>query len=92
MTIWGRATAYLEKDRKAHLKAHGDWHLDSGKLETALEPLPTAFNTMLHALRAAQTALNTAPSFRIAHPTYHTSYEVAAAVDRAIALAAKVSA
>lgn len=32
---WNKATAYLEKDRKAHIAAHGSWHLDSGKLEAA---------------------------------------------------------
>lgn len=35
--IWARACEYLEKDRKAHLRAHGSWHLDTGKLETAFQ-------------------------------------------------------
>jgi hypothetical protein len=28
---------YLNKDREAHMAAHGKWHLDPGKLEAALK-------------------------------------------------------
>lgn len=31
-----RACKYLNEDREAHMKAHGSWYLDPGKLEAAL--------------------------------------------------------
>lgn len=87
--IYGNASNYDDVGDLKTITAEGpDEFAD---FVTPEEMLLSASSEMLAALKLAQLALNTSPSFRVTtnNPTVRTSYQVASIIDRAIKLAEK---